>query len=68
MSPSRKTNDFVSNQLCQNAFVLLIQKLLLNFLMILLSWGQVSFIKDLKSQTEVQKHATSIQYGQVPLI
>ena len=36
--------------------------------MILLSCGQVSFITDLKSQTEVQKHATSTQYGQVPLI
>ena len=67
MSPSRKTNDFVSNQLCQNAFVLLIQKLLLNFLMILLSWGQVSFITDLKSQTQlVQKHPAYT--GKVPLI
>ena len=67
MSPSRKTNDFVSNQLCQNAFVLLIQKLLLNFLMILLSWSQVSFITDLKSQTQlVQKHPAYT--GNVPLI
>lgn len=56
MSPSQKTNDFVSNQLCQNAFVLIIQKLLLNFLMILLSCDQVTFITDSKSQTPVQKH------------
>ena len=58
----------LSNQLCQNAVVLLIQKLLLNFLTILLCCGQVTFITDLNSETEVQKHATSIQYGQVPLI
>ena len=31
--------------------------------MILLSCGQVSFVTYLKSQTEVQKHATSIQYA-----
>ena len=34
--------------------------------MLLLSWGQVCFITDLKSQTEVQKHPTYT--GQVPLI
>lgn len=66
MSSSRKTNDFKSNQLCQNAFVLLIQKLHLDFLIILLSCGQVSFNTDLKSQTGVQKHPTYT--GQVPLI
>ena len=50
----------------ENAFVLLIQKLHLNFLIILLSCGQVSFNTDLKSQMGVQKHPTYT--GQVPLI
>ena len=67
MSSSKKKKDFISNQLFQNAFVLLIQKLLLNFLMRLLSCGQVSFITDLKSQTQlVQKHPAYT--GKVPLI